>query len=78
MTVTTQRLEVEIREQLNQLPLEQQQRVLEFARSLAASQPQDASGRALLRFAGAIEPTELESMQRAIEEACETVDYREW
>ncbi len=49
-----QTVEAEIREQLSQLPVEQQRRVLEFARSLVATRVRGVPGKTLLRFAGAI------------------------
>jgi hypothetical protein len=72
-----QTLEVEIRDQLSQLPVEQQRRVLEFARSLAA-QVRGVPGKALLRFAGAINTDDLTAMKQAIEEGCEQVSLNDW
>jgi hypothetical protein len=50
-------IEKEVLEQLNKLPFEQQQQVLNFARSLTANQVVGVRGKELLRFAGTIEKT---------------------
>jgi hypothetical protein len=49
----------------------QRQRVLDFARRL--TKPEGTLGRDLVRFAGAIDPADLEVMSGAIEEGCEQV-----
>jgi hypothetical protein len=67
-------LEMEIREQLDRLPLDQQRQVLDFARALAVTRPVGVPGTALLRFAGTIAPDDLATMAQAIEEGCETID----
>ncbi len=56
---------------------DQQRRVLDFARSLAAS-PDGVAGKDLLRFAGAIEKEDLQTMSRTIEVGCEKIDPDEW
>ena len=56
---------------LDKMPLEQQRRVLEFARTLLGRPSQGGSGRDLLRFAGTIDKATLEAMEKAIEEDCE-------
>ena len=71
-------LETEIREQLSQLPLEQQRQVLEFARALVATRVRGVPGHALLRFAGLVEADDLAAMKQAIEEDCEQVHPNEW
>jgi len=71
-------LETEIREQLSQLPLEQQRRVLEFARALVATRVRGVPGQALLRFAGLVDAEDLATMKQAIEEGCEQVQPNEW
>jgi len=71
-------LETEIREQLSQLPLEQQRQVLEFARALVATRVRGVPGQALLRFAGLVEADDLAAMKQAIEEDCEQVHPNEW
>jgi hypothetical protein len=71
-------LEGQIAEQLQQLPLEQQRRVLEFARSLVAPGRQGVPGRSLLRFAGAIHTDDLTLMHQAIEDNCEQISVNDW
>ncbi|MBV6402471.1 MAG: hypothetical protein CNIPEHKO_02783 [Anaerolineales bacterium] len=65
-------------EQLQFLPQDLQWRVLEFTRTLAASNPHGVAGAQLLRFAGAIPMSDLQTMQAAIEQGCEQVDRNEW
>lgn len=65
-------------EQLKFLPQDLQWRVLEFTRTLAASNPHGVAGSQLLRFAGAIPMSDLQIMQAAIEQGCEQVDRNEW
>ena len=71
-------LETEIRAYLHQLPLEQQRHVLEFVRALAAAQVWGVPGQALLRFAGAIDASDLAIMAQAIEDGCEHVHGEDW
>jgi len=71
-------LKEEVLKQLNALPYEQQQRVLDFIRALTLSRSSGVPGRKLLRFAGTIEESDLKIMQQAIENGCEKVDYSEW
>jgi hypothetical protein len=71
-------LEAELHEQLSRLPIEEQRRVLAFARSLVASRIKGVPGKALLRHAGTIDDADLSSMQQAIEEACDRIDLDEW
>jgi hypothetical protein len=52
--------------------------VLDFAQALAKRRREGVPGRDLLRFAGTIEKSDLEIMQKAIEEDCERVDENEW
>ena len=66
----------QILKQLVGLSEDQQLRVLSFARSLAS--PDGVAGSDLLRFAGAIEKAELQTMSQAIEEGCEKIDPDEW
>ena len=65
-------------EQLEALPQELQQRVLEFTRSLVASTPRGVPGQQLLRFAGSIPRDDITLMSEAIERGCEQVDIHEW
>ena len=65
-------------EQVDQLPLEFQRKVLDFAQALALALPKGVPGVSLLRFAGAIELDDLRAMSEAIEVGCEQVDTNEW
>lgn len=71
-----QHVERELRKQLDQLSVEQQQRVVEFARRLAADETTGGGG--LLRFAGSIPPDDLAAMAKVIEEDCEQANPNEW
>jgi len=68
----------EIVEQLDALPYELQQRVLDFARALALAVPKGVPGKQLLRFAGAIQEDDLQAMAQAIEAGCERINLDEW
>jgi dihydroorotase-like cyclic amidohydrolase len=63
-------------EQLDKLGTPQQRQVLEYARGLGT--PAGVSGDELLRFVGAIDPGDLETISRAILEGCEHVDLNAW
>jgi len=71
-------LEKEIISQLSKMPYEKQQQVLHFVRALTRAKPLGIPGKDLLRFAGAIEPNDLQVMAQAIEEDCEKVNPNEW
>jgi hypothetical protein len=64
----------QIIQELGRLSVELQQRVLDFAQTLALSRPKGVSGRSLLWFAGAIEADDLQAMSEATEAGCEQVD----
>ena len=68
----------ELERELEKLAPELQQRVLDFAHSLATQPPRGVRGHELLRFAGAINPDDARTMTEAIEEACEQVQPDEW
>jgi hypothetical protein len=72
------KLETEICAYLHQLPLEQQRHVLEFVRALAEAHVRGVPGQALLRFAGAIDASDLATMAQAIEDGCEHVHGEDW
>lgn len=61
--------------QFDNLPFNQQIRVLNFVKSLI---PKGVKGKSLTRFEGAIAPDDLELMAKAIEENCEKIDTGEW
>jgi len=71
-------IERELREQLNRLAPDQQRRVLEFARTLAAPTIPGVSGEVTARFAGAIPEGDLAIISSAIGKGCERVDSGEW
>lgn len=71
-------LQKEITEQVGRLGFDQQQKVLEFARSLVKDTPTEISGKSLLSFAGTIGGEDLEMMKLAIEEGCEKVSIDDW
>ncbi len=63
---------------MENLPVEKQRQVLEFARTLASRPIKGVAGRVLLKYAGTIEESDLELMAKAIEDGCERVDANEW
>jgi len=65
-------IEKEILDQIQRLPANKQQEVLDFARRLA--RPRGRRIEDLRPFAGSIDVTDLSLMQQAIEDACEQVD----
>lgn len=66
--------------ELQQLGMVAQQKVLEFAKSLRKSpnDPSSANVDLVAQFAGSISMEDLQSMQRAIKDGCEMVDFNEW
>ena len=72
------RVERELREQLDQLPLDKQRRVVEFVRRLASEEETVTEAGGLLRFAGSIAPGDLAAMATAIKEGCEQTNADEW
>jgi hypothetical protein len=77
LSMVSQRIEKLLRKELERLSEPQQERVVEFARSLATLPP-GAPGASLLRFAGAISPEDAAAMKRAIEAECERIDPNGW
>lgn len=63
---------------LEQLPVDMQRRVVDFADALARSTPRGAPGRNLLQFAGILDEETGRALEEAIEEGCEQVDPRAW
>ncbi len=68
----------EIIKQIDQLPDEQQMKLLDFVRSLPNVQYVGVPGESLLRFAGFIPHDELERMEKVIEDGCEQAAANEW
>jgi hypothetical protein len=70
-------LEKELQEQLDRLEPGEQQRVVNFARSLA-TKCTGVPGAKLIRFGGLIAQDELTLIQRAVEAGCEQVNSDDW
>lgn len=73
----SQLLKDEIIKQIDQLGEDQQQRLLDFARSLSAPLPRGISGEELIRLIGTIPSEDAEAMEQALKE-CERIDPRDW
>ncbi|MDA8021310.1 MAG: DUF2281 domain-containing protein [Thermoanaerobaculia bacterium] len=71
-------LKNDILDRLDRLPPDLQQRVVDFADALVASEPRGVPGARLLRFAGTIDPQSLQEMEQAIKEDCEQIDPDAW
>lgn len=71
-------IEKQLLTQLSYLRMDQQQRVLDFARFLAMKTPVGIPGQNLLGFAGTIASNDLKLMSEAIEVGCEQVDLNGW
>lgn len=71
-------IESELHKHLERLPAGQQQRVLDYARQLAAVKVRGVAGTALLSLAGTVGSEDLALMTQAIEAGCETVDVNGW
>jgi hypothetical protein len=68
----------EIVARVDNLPPDMQEQVLQFLASLPTSVARGEAGAGLRRFSGFLDPISVEEMTRAIEDACEQVDAREW
>ena len=68
----------ELLNQLGQLSLEQQHRVLEYAQKLAVPEVKGTPGKNLLRFSGTFSEEDADAISRIIESDCERVDTNEW
>ncbi len=75
-------IQSELLSYLGQLPIVDQARVVDFARSLTdadvAPPLRGTPGKELLRIVGTISHDDLELMKQAIEEECEGIDPSEW
>jgi hypothetical protein len=69
---------IKVVEQMETLPTDLQQQVLEFVQALKTSTRRGVPGRRLLRFAGSIPVDDLKLMEQAIATGCEQVDLNEW
>jgi hypothetical protein len=61
----------ELLKQLQQLPVDFQKKVLEYAQSLNATKVKGKSGKDLLKFAGTFDQDNLKVMEEAIQYGCE-------
>ena len=66
----------QIIEQVDRLDETQRERLLQYARRMAA--PGGTPGRELLRFAGTVDRADLEAISQAIQEGCEKIDPNAW
>lgn len=73
--MTTPSLKEQIIAELDNLSPEQQRQMLEYAKRV--KRPPGVKARTLLKFAGRIQPDDIERMEKAIED-CERVDLNEW
>ena len=71
------KLQEELLSEMARLSPEEQQRVVAFAKSLAAG-PTGKARKDVARFAGAIAPDDLKQMAAVIEEGCERINESEW
>jgi len=67
-----------ILEDLEKLPAEKQQRVMEYTHALLISQPKPENGKGVLKLAGILNDEDSEEMMNIIEEGCEQVNLNEW
>jgi hypothetical protein len=68
----------EVVQQMENLPTNLQQQVLDFIKKLTVSTQHGIPGKRLLQFAGIIPSDDLKLMSQAIEQDCEQVDLHEW
>src|SRR5579862_9480983 len=74
--IVTKTVKDEIIEQVDRLDAPHQRKVLDFARRL--TETAGTPGQTLMRFAGCIDPADLDAMSRAIQEGCEKIDRNAW
>jgi hypothetical protein len=65
-------------QQVDQLTLEEQHRVLDFANSLSKMHPPTSRPKHFMELFGTLDPQSAEEMSRAIEEGCERIDPNDW
>ncbi|MFN6946264.1 MAG: hypothetical protein ACK4ND_15045 [Cytophagaceae bacterium] len=68
--------ENEILKNLNLLEKDQQNRVLNYIKSLLKNSKGTQID--LLKFAGSFDPKEIQQISKAIEDDCENIDKNEW
>jgi hypothetical protein len=74
--IVTKTIKDDVIEQADRLDTPHQRKVLDFARR--STEPVGTPGEHLMRFAGCINPADLDVMSRAIEEGCEKIDPNAW
>ena len=74
--MTSQALSSEILKTLPLLGKREQNKVLEYIKSLLNAKRDGKAG--LLKLAGTMSKKEAEQMKKTIEEGCENIDYDEW
>ena len=71
-------ISIELALQLEELPLNKQQQVLDYARTLATNVPVGKPGKDFLKYVGMISKEDLIIMEQAIDEHCGKVDPNAW
>ena len=72
------RIHDDLLKQLEALAPDQQHRVAEFIRCLAAQPPRGVPGTDLLKFAGTLPPDQADELRQAVDDACGRVDADGW
>jgi len=73
-----QSIKESINSYLKNLSIDEQKKILEFARALSLSKLSGSRGKDLISFALTIEKNDLDLIQKAIETDCEKVNENEW
>jgi ADP-dependent phosphofructokinase/glucokinase len=68
----------EIARRIEALPIEMQERVLEFVSSLAAADRKGENGTVLRQFSSTLDAVSAREMSEAISKGCEQIDARDW
>ena len=78
--MTSATISLQLTDRMKSLPLASQQKVLDYAKSIASGSTlgPGTPGKDLLRFAGTISKEDLALMEQAIEEDCEQIDPNGW
>jgi hypothetical protein len=76
--MVSQRIEQQLRLQLASLSEQQQERVLEYARSLAAERSRGMTGAELAKLRGIIPPENARKIGEIIDRDCGQVDPNGW
>lgn len=71
-------LEESIYEYFKILNAEEQEQLLQYARTLSTSKQKGVHGSSLLQYAGIINIKELDLIQQAINQDCERITPNEW